>query len=99
MNKITVIFTMLLLMSGSIFAHADASKDLQTIQQWTKNLNNNYKNLDLKPNTSNPHQYGQVLTELDQLDRYLDNKIQLPDGSLVQLACTPCVCDGCAKPK
>ncbi len=100
MNKLIVLFAAMILWSTTSFANLtlnDANSDLNTISQWTRHLNNNYSTLDLKANTSNPKKYGQVLSELDQLERHLHGEAHLADRSLVMLACVKTVCAGIVK--
>jgi hypothetical protein len=73
-----------------------ARENLQVISQWTDHLNAYYTDLALKPQVTDITQAPQVLRELLSLEDYLHGEGQLSPGALQTLACSRCVCVGCA---
>lgn len=97
----TVAFTMLIWGNLSFAKLPDATNnieqnDLQTISSWMAHLNKYYPDLNVTPAQKiiNSAQQKELLGELRLLEDLLHGEINLPKGSLKQLACEKAVCGG-----
>jgi hypothetical protein len=69
------------------------SEDRRSIARYTEDLNARYQDLDVAVKSVHRHQLQQAMTELKQLDAYMQGALDLPDDSLALLRCTRCICE------
>lgn len=75
-----------------------SASQMEEIHQYAQYFAKYYPELKVEPRMSAENQASDVLTQMQQLETYLQDESQAPltAGQLNLLACLKCVCIGCA---